>query len=1049
MMMEVLQEARRRGIEEAYECANLVTLRAPLFPVETYRAAFDLPDATGERLREVLSDPIFLEMLGIASPDLLERVAAFQRDPSALSPKRTDDLLGAVARYLIRATTRPTPFGAFAGVGAGGVGETARLRMGSLNEHGVFARFDYGDVLELVQKLEREPALRPDLQVYANPALFRWGERVYVDCRDSYGTGQPSETISVRATAPVLEVLAWAETPQPFEGLVARLREALPARRGEQIAGFLQSLLEQGILLSTLRPPLSDPDPLAYLLHALPCTYQGPQRALLEKMAADLRGYNQVPVGQGLQLLEELRIQAREIGADRSAHFQVDARLAMPERTLPASVSTEVAQAIQAMLRIWPVSTHSAGMQEYARAFIERYGACQEVPLLAVLNGEIGLGPPPGYRNPPPVRSWQFAPADISWKQKEWLSQLLGEALQSRSREIVLDEEALRGFEFQPEQLPSSLDAFVSLAACDAEAIDRGDYLAVLGAGGAASPASRAIGRFAYLEPAFRDHLHRMAAQEEEQNPDVIFADLIYTHPRGHANNVGIRPCLYRYQIAVATTPGVPFHCHIPLNDLLLGLARDRFYLRSKRTQKQVVVRTGNLLNPAYAPNAVRFIMEIAGGHNFSKIGWNWGAHGLMPFLPRVRYGKVVLAPARWRLQGAQKDQAATQPEALAEWRERFHVPRYLYLGEHDNRLLLDLDNSWHRKVLQRALQHGPAVVEEALPGLGDAPLKDSQGNSYMLEAVISLHLREAKSCEAIPTASEAADAPERIRLPGEDCLYLKLYGPASLQDDLLLELEAIIRDLVPETERWFFIRYTDPDAHLRLRLFGEPRSLLHEVFPKFCAALRPLYSRGLLTRASVDTYEREAARYGGQESVLVCEEIFASDSAALVSLLHFHRQTGSAFEWENLALLGLDTLFRGLGFETGQRQAIYQRMNRGSGSEDTPARRKYLSGLFRRRREAIRNQLCSEWIARQPGGSELASWVRAFENQLAGPRRDLLHLEHSGGLRRSRMEIAASLGHMHCNRAGLKPQDEQDCAHVLERVSEGLLKYAAEAVAT
>jgi hypothetical protein len=70
-------------------------------------------------------------------------------------------------------------------------------------------------------------------------------------------------------------------------------------------------------------------------------------------------------------------------------------------------------------------------MRECARAFVDRYGILQEVPLLAVLNNEIGLGSPPMYKNPAPVRHWLHSPPEESMQHKEWLAQLLGEALQA------------------------------------------------------------------------------------------------------------------------------------------------------------------------------------------------------------------------------------------------------------------------------------------------------------------------------------------------------------------------------------------------------------------------------------------------------------------------------------------------------------------------------------------------------------------------------------------------------------------------------------------
>ena len=68
MIIESVREAQRQGAaEEHYRPASLVVLRTPLFPVETYKATFALPHLTQSRLSEVMANPKFQEMLGIAS----------------------------------------------------------------------------------------------------------------------------------------------------------------------------------------------------------------------------------------------------------------------------------------------------------------------------------------------------------------------------------------------------------------------------------------------------------------------------------------------------------------------------------------------------------------------------------------------------------------------------------------------------------------------------------------------------------------------------------------------------------------------------------------------------------------------------------------------------------------------------------------------------------------------------------------------------------------------------------------------------------------------
>lgn len=70
---------------------------------------------------------------------------------------------------------------------------------------------------------------------------------------------------------------------------------------------------------------------------------------------------------------------------------------------------------------------------------------------------------------------------------------------------------------------------------------------------------------------------------------------------------------------------------------------------------------------------------------------FDWGAAAQLPFLPWLRSGRTVLAPARWRLDTAELPARTPGWErwdaALAEWRTRRRIPRLVYLAE-DDRLL-------------------------------------------------------------------------------------------------------------------------------------------------------------------------------------------------------------------------------------------------------------------------------------------------------------------------------------------------------------------------
>src|ERR1700745_388903 len=80
-------------------------VRAPLLPIDAYPS----DEAHEARLRD---DPRFRTALAVATPSLSAAL-----DRSATSDQERARLRGKLLRYMIRATTRPTPFGLFAGVG--------------------------------------------------------------------------------------------------------------------------------------------------------------------------------------------------------------------------------------------------------------------------------------------------------------------------------------------------------------------------------------------------------------------------------------------------------------------------------------------------------------------------------------------------------------------------------------------------------------------------------------------------------------------------------------------------------------------------------------------------------------------------------------------------------------------------------------------------------------------------------------------------------------------------------------------------------------------
>lgn len=118
-----------------------------------------------------------------------------------------------------------------------------------------------------------------------------------------------------------------------------------------------------------------------------------------------------------------------------------------------------------------------------------------------------------------------------------------------------------------------------------------------------------------------------------------------------------------------------------------------------------------------------------------------------------------------------------------------------------------------------------------------------------------------------------------------------------------------------------FFIRYNDPDFHIRLRLHIDRFENYAPIFRRFEALFQPLVENGAVIRVLCDTYVREIERYGANTMEPV-ERLFGIDSGAILELLEkieeLPTDTRETTRWQ-LALALLDDTMTALRKNTGR----------------------------------------------------------------------------------------------------------------------------------
>ncbi|MFC4117034.1 lantibiotic dehydratase [Nonomuraea zeae] len=1012
-----------------FAATGAALLRVPAAPVAwVTRVRADADDEEGKTfLEEALRDSLLREALEVSSDSLAGTLSRIEAGRPVEAAKRRRAVM-ATARYLLRMASRPTPFGLLAGVALAGFGDTTKVRLGGTHAKGV--RPDAGWLATLLADWERDPRVRRRLRVVANDLCAVRGDRLvlpYVRRRGPDG-GRSTKELSIRYSGPVRLAMEWATQPVPYADLLDRLKAAFLRASADAIEAMIGQLVEHEVLLTDLRPPLSSADPLAYVLDRVAAVDGLEEAVQLREIAAALTRYTECPPGEGRLAWRAAIAAMRALRPADTSPIHVDMRLDADVR-LPRKVADEVAAAATALQRMSTLGELPPHVTEYHTAFLERYGTDQLIPLIELVDPERGLGFPSGYTVPESERPSK--PAPERWNPNdELLAELAQQALLDGSAEVVLNDELVaRLAGDQESHLPptESAELCVQVLANSAEALDGGEFQLALVPSGGSSMAGSFFGRFAYLFP---EGSYPMAPVTPGGDRPVR-AQLIFQPVAPRVANVAQVPVVCDHTLAVGTFAERSDPRVLGAGDLLVGADGHGLFLVSAPHGREITAVSPHMLDATrLSANAVRLIREIADGGHRHLHGWSWGAAEALPWLPRVRYGRTVLAPARWRADTRMRDRNLSDDEwstALDAWRARWRVPDRVQVAMGDHRVELHLTIPLHRRLLRDELSRHPEVTVREPSG---TPEETGWLDGHANELVVPLTL--VNGAARPPRHMPRGKAPRPRYLPGGEWLYAKLYSTRARQDELLgRHLPDLLTDLPPSVDRWFFIRYQDPDPHLRLRFHGDP----HEVNARLLPALRDwaetLCHAGLASRLALDVYEPEVARYGGAETIESAEGVFAADSAAVLAQLRL-RERDLDIDAELLVAANYIDILRSLGDPDWQ-QWLLSFLPKGD----------HHAAFRDKRQEAIRLiDPDGDWpaLAARKGGAELLEIWRARRPALE-TYGSAIREEAAEPLSDTRSAVVSGLLHMHHNRLiGVRPTTEPRTLAIARGVVEAAL---------
>ncbi|MGZ3831534.1 MAG: lantibiotic dehydratase, partial [Mucilaginibacter sp.] len=839
------------------------------FPVTVLRTpAFSFKDHGEPNLRRTLKNNYFQKALLIASDVVYKQLEKVDFDLDRLNPKEVNT----VKKYFNRICFRPTPFGTFSTFSAVPWGQQQYIEVKKQRVH-------------LTKSFKEELLAVRNFKEKANPKEFKYrvNQTIYETADElRYLAAFPNEAFtafefSIKSVSniPLLKKLrSFGVTEKHYHEFMSFLKHE--ENLDDDIAsGLLDELISVDFLLDHLVPNITGADYLEKTSRSF-----SPVNPLKNFKSTIL------PVSNG---------QLNANGNNRLTDYIKDTNQVyvntegVPGGSIPIDYQQKLLKALDGLYLLGTRLKTKSHLTDFIAAYEKKFEG-QTLPLLFVLDPETGIG----YQGLADHHDGRELIKEIAWPAgakneltTDWSKahSLLLKKWHQGAPVIKLEDVDLAMLQEESPglQLPPTISVVFRIA---------GNQVLIENAGGATATAL--IGRFTPFNSEINDLATTITKHEKEANPGVIFAEIAHICDF-HTANINRRNHSYDYEIPVLTSSTLPADFQIPLSDLYLSVVRGELILYSRKHQKRVIPRLSSAFN--YNKNNLsvfRLLCDLqhqglSGNLNFELSNFFPGLN----YYPRVEYADAILYPATWHLSNDDFKTATMAPEdqqqtLFNQIKDRLSLPKWVALTVHDNQLVFNLTNtgdiSFFLDVVKNQLKF---VLKEFLyPMPTDDILVTSKRKPLINQFIASLY-RQGPVYHPVHITPEEKRRTARLLSPGSEWLYFKIYcHPARANEIITTKVYPLMQRMQKQgaVREWFFVRYTDPDFHIRLRLKVAPENY-SMVSALLSNEMNRLIKKQKVASYTIAVYERELERYGF-DKITNFERLFFMSSSLTATYL-------------------------------------------------------------------------------------------------------------------------------------------------------------------
>jgi lantibiotic biosynthesis protein len=887
-------------------------------------------DISEEFLKQLLHNPTFSEALYLASPVLFQEAINW-KEGRITDPKKLQKIPISIGKYYLRMCNRCTPFGLFAGCGVVEWGAETDIEI-SFN-HKRKTRLDMHFAGALAQKLSEIPEIKFSLKFSPNSSVYRVGEEIrYIEY--SYVEGQRKHQISA---------ITWSEYIQRVLDLCKfgnTIQEIVPNLIEEDITeedarGFVEQLIESQLLVSELEPAITGVEFTSQIKNTL--INHDNINDLLSKIEIllakiDSKTNNEIYVYH--EVIDT--IQAFGIPFEEGKLFQTDLVKLFNKNQINSEYQNVLKEVHYLFIKI-AIQPVNQKLKDFKTQYFERYET-KELPILIALDTEIGVGYGDlGKSKNTPIAEGLILPEkanDIFHSSQNQFQQFLFlqwlNSFKNDSYQVELKEEDLRRFATNNVKTsPSNSILFRHTG---------DENLPIYLEGISGSSGANLLGRFAHADSEVLGIIQNITKEEQSRNSNVIFAEIVHL-PENRIGNILLHPPFRDYEIPYLAKSSLPLENQISLDDLCVSvdLQQDKVILRSKRLNKEVIPRLSNAHN--FSQNALplyNFLCDLQTQNlqNNFDIGW-LNISPQTVFSPRLIYKNVIISLATWRFKKEDFSLLSTCKSDdlflyFEQFSQKWQLPKRFVLADYDNELLVNTENLLSVQIWIDAIKNRDKIeLREFIYEKGNSIINNKPGQGFTNQFIASFINEETVYPGLNDNSTSTSSEIQRNFSIGSEWLYFKLYVGTKMADSVLTQaIKPLVELLLNEKliDKWFFIRYADPEKHLRFRVHLTDLLALGHVFLQIKNAIQSFENEGIIWKMQVDTYQREIERYGAEVMELT-ETIFFEDSKAVLSMIdQTWGEEREVIRWQWCLKL-IDTFLSDFGLSLTEKKNLLERM--------------------------------------------------------------------------------------------------------------------------